>query len=153
MANDNQDQPFISMTDPDFLELIRTALYTNGYHAKERESFESVGTDRTYLVDFVTKNKSGYPLFIKLQFQEVAGTTEHKVPFKAIRLIHTVRETNLGTGRDADEGAHAYLVLGGEGWTLREFFTSGLCHHLADGSCVTVCTVGDFIKRVQRGNL
>lgn len=147
------EQPFNSQTDPDFLDLVRHALRQGDYLVGERLPMPAVDRDGHYLMDFTTKDRRGFPVYIKLQHQTVAGTVEQKVPFKAIRLIHTVRQTNIDAGRDADEGARAYLVLGGEGWTARDFFTGHLASHLADGSCCTIMTIGAFIKRAQLGRL
>jgi hypothetical protein len=51
---------------------------------------------------------------ISLKWQQVSGTAEQKVPFEVICLSEVLA---------AGDYAGAYLVLGGEGWTLREVYT------------------------------
>jgi hypothetical protein len=43
--------------------------------------------------------------FVSLKWQQVGGTAEQKVPFEVMCLADAVR------------AGHAYLVLGGDGWT------------------------------------
>lgn len=48
----------------------------------------------------------------------------------------------------------AYLVLGGEGWTLRAFYTSGgLKKHLVSSDKVEVITLESFVGRANQGRL
>jgi hypothetical protein len=48
----------------------------------------------------------------------------------------------------------AYLVLGGEGWTLRNFYTSGeLVKHLIDAALVNVVTLEGFVALANKGKL
>jgi hypothetical protein len=48
----------------------------------------------------------------------------------------------------------AYLVLGGEGWSLRQFYTSGgLAAHLTAASLVEIVTLENFIGRANQGKL
>jgi hypothetical protein len=57
-----------------------------------------------------------------LKWQQTSGTAEQKVPFEVMCLADAV-QSNLA---DA-----AYLVLGGDGWTLRDYYVSGaLADHL-----------------------
>src|SRR5258708_2364455 len=66
-----------------------------------------------HYVDVIAE-KSGVKYLVSLKWQQVAGTAEQKVPFEVICLADAVL-----TG----QFAKAYLVLGGEGWKLRNFFT------------------------------
>ncbi len=48
----------------------------------------------------------------------------------------------------------AYLVLGGEGWRLRDFYTGGgLDKHLSYSNLVDIVTLERFIARANHGNL
>ena len=48
----------------------------------------------------------------------------------------------------------AYLVLGGEGWTLRDFYVSGdLKQHLSHADKVEILTLESFVARANRGEL
>lgn len=47
----------------------------------------------------------------------------------------------------AGKAKRAYLVLGGDGWTLRDYFTSGkLSEHLIHAELVQVVTLEAFIR-------
>lgn len=63
-------------------------------------------------------------ILISLKWQQVGGTAEQKVPFEVMCLADAVR---------GGAASRAYLVLGGDGWTLRDYFTSGALalEHLA----------------------
>ena len=77
--------------------------------------------------------------------QQVAGTAEEKVPYEIICLVDAMA---------AGEYARAYLVLGGEGWTLRRFFMGEtLQRHLHHAHLVTVLSLEDFVARANRGRL
>jgi hypothetical protein len=66
-------------------------------------------------VDAVAE-KNDQRFIVSLKWQQVSGTAEQKVPFELICLS----EVLAGGGY-----AGAYLVLGGEGWTLREMYIRG----------------------------
>ena len=96
------------------------------------------------MVDVVAE-KENQKVLISLKWQQVGGTAEQKVPFEMISLIEAIK-----TG----PYTHAYLVLGGEGWTLREFYTGGgLADHIRDSKHVTILTLEAFIARVNGGTL
>jgi PD-(D/E)XK nuclease superfamily protein len=49
-----------------------------------------------------------------MKWQQSSGTAEQKVPFEIICLAETIKETpNYKRG---------YVVLGGTGWTLQEYY-------------------------------
>jgi hypothetical protein len=54
----------------------------------------------------------------------------------------------------AGHGTRAYLVLGGDGWKLRDYYTSGaLNEHLIHADIVRVVTLEAFIRLANRGEL
>ena len=67
-------------------------------------------------------------------------------------------QANLG-GRRADavtagHAVRAFLVLGGDGWKLRDYFTSGkLSEHLIHAALVRVVTLEAFIRLANNGQL
>jgi hypothetical protein len=91
----------------------------------------------------VTGRRERFLLSVK--WQQTGGTAEQKVPYEVMCLAAAVKTGGYG---------RAYLVLGGEGWKLRTFFTSGaLAHHLADADCVEVLTLESFIAKANQGLL
>lgn len=89
--------------------------------------------------------KVGSKILVSLKWQQTTGTAEQKVPFEVMCLADAVR-----TGY----GAKAYLVLGGDGWTLRDYYTSGsLAEHLVHAGFVKVVTLEAFIRLANNGQL
>jgi hypothetical protein len=90
-------------------------------------------------------HKEGEAIVISLKWQQTGGTAEQKVPFEAMCLADAVR---------SGAAARAYLVLGGDGWTLRDYFTSGaLSEHLIHAGLVRVVTLEAFIRLANNGQL
>jgi len=99
-------------------------------------------------VDIVARHKeTGRTLLISLKWQQTSGTAEQKVPFEAMCLAEAILQ---GKGR-----FHAaYIVLGGDGWSLRDFFTGGgLDRHLKFADLVDVVTLEQFIAKANRQEL
>jgi hypothetical protein len=98
----------------------------------------------THKVDAVAV-KDGVKILVSLKWQQVGGTAEQKVPFEVICLAEEVR-----TG----EFSKAYLVLGGDGWTLRDYYTGGgLSKHLVDTGKVHILTLERFVAVANKGTL
>ena len=82
---------------------------------------------------------------ISLKWQQVSGTAEQKVPFEVICLSEAVQEGDFNK---------AYLVLGGDGWKLRDFYTSGgLARHLISADLVDIVTLERFVAVANQGEL
>ena len=67
---------------------------------------------RRHVIDVLATDGQGRKYLVSLKWQQVSGTAEQKVPFEAICLAEAIR---TGEG----EYHKAYLVLGGDGWSLR----------------------------------
>ena len=106
---------------------------------------QRLGHGRHY-VDAVAE-KNGRKHLISVKWQQVSGTAEQKVPFEVICLVDAMQ---------AQPGIYhnAYVVLGGEGWKLRSFYTSGrLQQYLRNSENVEVLTLESFIARSNQGTL
>lgn len=98
----------------------------------------------THKVDALAE-KNGAKVLISMKWQQTGGTAEQKVPFEVMCLSDAVRAGN------ADR---AYLVLGGDGWTLRDYYTSGaLADHLIHAALVQVVTLEAFIRLANNSQL
>jgi hypothetical protein len=98
----------------------------------------------THKVDAVAE-KDAQKILVSLKWQQVGGTAEQKVPFEVISLAEAIR---------SGEFEKAYLVLGGDGWTLRDFYTSGgLQGHLVHADKVQVVTLERFVALANQGKL
>lgn len=124
--------------------MILPALQQGGYaYVTQVLLGKRLGIGR-HMVDAVAE-KDGRKILISLKWQQVSGTAEQKVPFEIICLLEALQ---LG------EHQKAYLVLGGEGWTLRNFYTSGgLKPFLVNSDKVDVVTLEGFVARANQGKL
>ena len=96
-------------------QMVLPALRQGGYRwATQVNIGRRLGLGK-HIVDAVAKG-DGSRFLISMKWQQTAGTAEQKVPFEVICLHQAVLNGS---------GQKAFLVLGGEGWTLRNFYTSG----------------------------
>jgi len=125
-------------------EMILPALRRGAYLVQTHvEVGRRLGAGR-HFVDMVVERERRRVL-VSLKWQQVSGTAEQKVPFEVICLIEALKD-----------GAYekAYVVLGGEGWKLREFYTSGgLNEYLRGADRVEIMTLESFIARANQGRL
>ena len=97
-----------------------------------------------HFIDVVAE-KDERRILISMKWQQVSGTAEQKVPFEIICLLEAL---------DAGPYAKAYLVLGGEGWKLRNFFVGeGLKKYLAYADKVEIVTLESFVAKANSGKL
>lgn len=124
--------------------MLLPALDQGGYRYRvQAELGRRLGVGR-HVIDAVAE-KGGQQILISVKWQQVSGTAEQKVPFEVICLLEAV-----------ENGPYhkAYLVLGGEGWTLRDFYTSnGLAKYLAYRESVEIMTLEAFVARANSGRL
>jgi hypothetical protein len=82
-----------------------------------------------------------------MKWQQVPGTAEQKVPFEIVCLADTV-DKSQGKFRKA------YIVLGGEGWTLREYYIGGeIQQYLRNCELVEVVSFETFVSKANQGKL
>jgi len=124
--------------------MILPALQRGGYSHQEQVNIGTRIGGRRHKVDAIAE-KDGKRWLVSLKWQQTSGTAEQKVPFEAICLAEAVIS-------GAFEGA--YLVLGGEGWTLREFYCGGgLEKHLTNQDKVRIMTLEGFVAKANQGRL
>lgn len=111
-------------TGQEFETEIKAALEKLGYEVAEQVQVGTRPNGRKHMIDLVAK-RQGRSYLISLKWQQTSGTAEQKVPYELICLSEALKQSR---------GAHqaAYLVLGGEGWSLKKFYLSGgLDRHLS----------------------
>jgi hypothetical protein len=124
--------------------MVLRALREGGYDFQQQVRIGSRPGGGRHVVDAVVETEAGSVL-VSLKWQQVRGTAEQKVPFEVICLAQAVAS---GSYR------RAYLVLGGEGWTLREFFTDGgLVPWMPTTQEVEVLSLEGFVARANRRKL
>jgi hypothetical protein len=124
--------------------MILPALHQGGYDYKSQQVIGKRFGGGRHIVDAIAE-KDGHRYLISLKWQQTGGTAEQKVPFEVISLAEVVLTGNF---------VKAYLVLGGEGWTLRDFYVSGdLKQHLTHADKVEILTLESFVARANKGQL
>ena len=84
---------------------------------------------------------------MSLKWQQTSGTAEQKVPFEVICLAEAVN-------KDRARFKKAYLVLGGEGWSLKEFYLKkGLDPYLRNCDFVEIMSLEGFVAKANQGKL
>jgi len=125
-------------------KMILPALEAGGYEYSLRVKVGLRLGLGAHFVDVVAQ-KDARKLLVSLKWQQVSGTAEQKIPFEVICLASAVDETDY---------EKAYLVLGGEGWKLRGFYTSGdLAKYLINPKNVEILTLESFVAKANRGAL
>jgi hypothetical protein len=125
-------------------EMVLPALKRGGYAYQTQVKIGKRPGGGTHKVDALAE-KSGDRILVSVKWQQVGGTAEQKVPFEVICLAEEIRQHKF---------QKAYLALGGDGWTLRDFFTSGgLQNHLIHANKVQVVTLERFVALANQGKL
>jgi len=127
--------------------MILSALERGGYRCRHQVNIGARPGGGKHVVDAVAANAAGESFLVSVKWQQVSGTAEQKVPFEVICLAEAIL---AGDG----QWKHAYLVLGGEGWKLRDFYVGGgLNRHLNFSRLVSIVSFESFIARANRGQL
>ena len=125
-------------------DMVLPALRHGGWTYKIQQHIGKRLGLGAHKVDVVAA-KDGRTVLVSMKWQQVSGTAEQKVPFEVICLMEAV-----ATGASEK----AYLVLGGEGWKLRKFYTDGGLHkYLNHAEAVEVVTLEAFVARANVGTL
>ena len=129
----------------DVLErMVLPALELGGYQCKRRVHIGKRFGARKHIVDAIAE-KDGAKILVSLKWQQVSGTAEQKIPFEVMCLAEAVEEGDF---------LKAYVVLGGDGWTLRDLYTRGvLDKYLRNVGSVHVVTLERFIALANQGKL
>lgn len=125
-------------------QMIVPSLMRGGYsYTLQVNLGQRLGSGR-HFVDAVAE-KADQRFLISVKWQQVAGTAEQKVPFEAICLIEAMEN---------NEFAKAYIVLGGEGWKLRNFYTTGgLSKYLNNCNRIEIISLEGFVAKANKGFL
>lgn len=125
-------------------QMVLPALTRGGYVVSTQVLTGARPGGGPHRVDALAE-KGAEKVLVSLKWQQTSGTAEQKVPFEVMCLADAVR------GSLADR---AYLVLGGPGWKLRTYFTSGsLKDHLVHATLVRVVTLEEFVAIANSGKL
>ena len=125
-------------------QMVLPALRRGGYSCRTQVNVGTRPGGGRHVADAVAE-RDGRKVLISMKWQQVSGTAEQKVPFEVISLAEVVT---------TDHYDGAYLVLGGPGWSLRDFYTGGgLRKHLSLADQVSIVTLEDFVAMANQGKL
>lgn len=125
-------------------EIILPSLKRNDFAYETQVNVGKKPNGRRHVVDLVINNNNRSVL-VSLKWQQVAGTAEQKIPWEMICLQYA-KDTNDGIEK-------AYLVLGGDGWKMRDFFIDeGLKPYLKTKD-VEVISLERFLAQTNRKDL
>ena len=126
--------------------MILPSLKKGGYQYKTQVNIgQRIGGGR-HMADVVAY-KDSEEILVSLKWQQTSGTAEQKVPFEVICLIAAVEDRT-------NNAKKAYLVLGGGGWKLREFYTGGgLDKYINQTELIEIVTLEEFVAIANNGSL
>jgi len=128
-------------------QMVLPALKHGGYQYQTQVHIGQRLGGGKHIVDVLAEDPEGRKILISLKWQQVSGTAEQKVPFEAMCLAEAVKSS---------QGKYykAYLVLGGSGWRLRDFFVGGgLQSHLRYSEMVQIVSLETFVGLANQGKL
>jgi hypothetical protein len=126
-------------------QMILPALARGGYTVQTQVDVGKRPSGRRHRIDILAQDRRGRRFLISAKWQQVSGTAEEKVPYEIICLAEIMASGDY---------ARAYLVLDGQGWTLRDFFIGGdLRRHLQHADQVSVLSLETFVARANQGRL
>ncbi len=124
--------------------MVLPALKHGGYETKKQVRIGERLNGRRHFADVVA-SKGNKKFIVSMKWQQTSGTAEQKVPYEVICLSEAVKKFDY---------EKAYLVLGGDGWTLRDYFVGGgLNDHINYDGQVVILTLEKFVRLANQGRL
>ena len=125
--------------------MVVPALEKGGYKLEKQAVVGKRPGGHRHKVDVVAY-KGRRRVLISLKWQQVSGTAEQKVPYEVICLMKAVKEDQAGQ--------RAYVVLGGDGWSLKTFYLNGgLVRYFKYERYVTIISLDAFVALANKGQL
>ena len=123
--------------------MILPALKHGGYTWQRHVRIGNRPCGKAHYVDAIATKD--YLILLSSKWQEVSGTAECKIPYEVICLIAAMADPKY---------SRCYLVLGGPGWTLREWYVSGgLTQFIRNTDKVNIITLEQFVALANQGKL
>jgi hypothetical protein len=124
--------------------MVLPALKGGGYCYRKQAVVGARPGGGAHKVDLLIE-KAGEEFLISMKWQQTSGTAEQKVSFEIICLAEVIRETPSYKG--------GYVVLGGPGWTLRDYYVEKIQRHLVGTEAVRVLSLEAFVALANEGKL
>ena len=127
-------------------QMVLPALEQGKYKVQRSKNVGNRFGLHKHIIDTYAEDSKGRIHLISLKWQQVAGTAEQKIPFEVISLIDLLQKN--------ENYFRAHLVLGGPGWTYRDFYVSGrLREFIPNAHMVNIMTLDTFVGAANQGLL
>lgn len=128
-------------------DTILPCLKRNGYQSRSQVLVGYKPNGKQHRIDVLAINPKQEEILISLKWQQVGGTAEEKLPYEVIKLVYSIKNSEGRFDR-------AYIVIGGGGWTLKEWYLSGaLKEYLEYEDLVEIVSLDEFITLANRKKL
>lgn len=124
--------------------MVLPALTRGGYSYRKQAVIGARPGGGSHRVDLVAE-KASEKFLISMKWQQASGTAEQKVPFEIICLAEAIKANPTYK--------RAYVVLGGPGWTLRDYYVEQIQRHLVGTEAVKVQGLEAFVALANEGEL
>ncbi len=127
--------------------MVLPALRRGGYTYETQVNIGIRLGGGKHIVDVLAADQRNRRFLISMKWQQTSGTAEQKVPFEVICLAQAINQK-------PDTYERGYLVLGGLGWKLRDFYLSGDLHRfLAKADRVSIVSLENFVAIANKRRL
>ena len=127
--------------------MVLSALTKGGYTYREQIIIGRRPGGGKHRIDLLVKTPDAQQIPVSMKWQQVSGTAEQKVPYEIVCLADAVRKSQ-------GKFKKAYIVLGGEGWTLREYYLNGnLQEYLRNCESVEIISLEGFVAKANQTEL
>ena len=126
-------------------EMLTSALTQGNYKFKKNVNVGTRLGGGRHMMDLVAYE--GEKIFlVSSKWQQTSGTAEQKIPFEVMCLGDVIRTRPV---------TQAYLVLGGKGWSRKEYFLSSEFKTDLAEFCkgVIIIDLEDFIAKANNSKL
>jgi hypothetical protein len=125
--------------------MIFPALIRGGYRGTKQVYIGLAPGDKRHRVDVLVDTDNGEQILVSMKWQQTSGTAEEKVPFEVVKLLHALKSGKYKT---------AYLVLGGNGWSIKQFYLKGgLKEFIPDSDKIHIVDLDTFVALANKGKL
>lgn len=135
----------LATTNEVYKTMLLPSIEKGGYHKLNDTKIGTRPNGNFHRVGYILKKAQDlFP--VVLRWQQVNGTAEQKLPYEMLCLIESIQQRPQYT--------KVYVVLGGPGWTLRDYYLSQrFREQLNIPDRIKIMTVETFIKQVNQSKL
>jgi hypothetical protein len=122
-------------------------LKQGGYKVEAQAYVGNTPNGRKHRVNALAVTSDNREILVSFKWQQMRGITEEKIPYEVIKLIYSIENSE---GR-FDK---AYLVLAGDGWTLKDWYLSGeLAKYITKSHLVDIVSLDKFMSLANKKKL